>query len=183
MAKRAEQKPKSSAPIAAQGDAGAGEATAEQTLANPTVADLAFDDSDEDDVPTVVQASGALKVDLSSALLARLRSQAEEDGLSLEDYVRELLAESVTLRAFEIIEKRFQMRGGNPSPAPMNRNSNQGHGQQGNNGRHNNNNNGGRRPDRGNNRRGNMSQQRYQTIMDDKATFLEYVRSQERQQR
>jgi hypothetical protein len=123
--------------------------------------------------------TGLLQVTLSGALFQRLKAQAEEEGIGLEEYARELLSESVTMRAFEIIEKRFQMRGGNPNQGNnMNRHNSGNHGQPNNN--HNNQHRHGGRRD---NRRGGMSHQRYQNIMDDKASFLEYVRSQERQHR
>ncbi|MFW7377915.1 MAG: hypothetical protein ACOH5I_03785 [Oligoflexus sp.] len=113
-----------------------------------------------------------LKVKLSRSLLKKIQQQAEDEGLSIEDFVTELLAESVVLRAWEIVERKNQMR--NPASASPNHRS--GHSQ-------NNNNNNQNRGPRGNKHRGGMSHGRYQSIMDDKATFLEYVRNQERSRR
>ena len=84
----------------------------------------------------------------------------------MEDFVSELLAESVVLRAWEIVERKNQMRS-TPSHNINNRSGN--------------NNNGGAGNSRG--RKGRMSHGRYQSIMEDKATFLEYVRNQERSRR
>ncbi len=115
-----------------------------------------------------------IKVKLSEALYRKLNAQAQEESLAIEELVRELLAESVVLRAWEIIERKNQMRGGSP-------NNQQQTGRSQNNNNHNNHNH------RGNHRkgghRGGMSQMRYNSIMDDKASFLEYVRNQERNRR
>jgi hypothetical protein len=81
-----------------------------------------------------------------------------------------LLAEGVVLRAWEIVERKNQMRGSHSG-------SQASHG--GRSGNHNS-----RNHNRHNkNSRGGMSHGRYQSIMDDKATFLEYVRNQERSRR
>lgn len=120
------------------------------------------------------ESENIVSVKLSKALLRKINSQAEDEGISVEDYLTELLSEGVVLRAWEIVERKNQMR-------------NQVHNQSGNNRNNNNNNNGGRHHHnqrKGLNHRGNgMSHGRYQSIMDDKATFLEYVRSQERGRR
>lgn len=105
-----------------------------------------------------------LTINLSNSLLRKLSKQAEDEGVSLEDFVSELLAESVVLRAWEIVERKSQMRS-TPSQNPNSRSGNS----SGN--------------SRNNNRKGRMSHGRYQSIMDDKATFLEYVRNQERSRR
>lgn len=114
-----------------------------------------------------------IKVKLSEALCRKLHQQAQEESLTVEELVRELLAESVVLRAWEIIERKNQMRGGAQNNPQTGRPQNN----------HNNNNH-----NRGNNHRkgghrGGMSQMRYNSIMDDKASFLEYVRNQERNRR
>lgn len=120
------------------------------------------------------EATESLTIKLSGALHRKLQSQAADEGISIQDLTRELLAEAVVLRAWEIIEKKIQLRGGQPQ---MNQNNNMG-------GRNNNNNHrqgGGHRNKGGH--RGGMSQMRYNSIMDDKASFLEYVRNQERNRR
>lgn len=119
-----------------------------------------------------------LVFNISAQLKSKIAYQAAEEGISINEYVSELLAEGVVLRAWEIVEKKAQMRGGVANSQPQNNN------------RNNNNHNGGGNPnrnqqggrnDRFNNRRG-MSNSRYNNIMEDKASFLEYVRNQERQQ-
>jgi len=106
---------------------------------------------------------------VGTSLGRKLIEQAEDEGLSVEEYMRELLAESVVFRAWELAERKIQMRGGNSQGNQQN--------QQHRGGNNNNNNN---RNNKGRNRRGGMSHSRYQNIMDDKASFLEYVRNQER---
>ena len=121
-----------------------------------------------------------LNVKLSRALMRKLKEQAMDEGISLEEFVTELLAESVVLRAWEIVERKNQMKGGgnspgnarNPGPSGANNNANRG--QRGNKG-------GG--GGGGGGHRGGMNPLRYQSIMEDKATFLEYVRNQERKGR
>lgn len=128
--------------------------------------------------------AGKLTLQISRALYFRMKYQAKEEGLSLEEFATELLAEGAVLRAWEIIEKKGQMRGipmqGNGNgPGNAHRNNQQ----SGN--RHNSNNSGGNNHGGGHRKNGHrgMSQSRYQSIMDDKANFLEYVRNQERNRR
>ncbi len=109
-----------------------------------------------------------LRLNLSKKLIKKLKNQAEEEGITLEEFVSELLSESVVLRAWEIVERKNQMRS-MPSQNMGNRSGNVG-------------NSGGARNNNRKNR-GGMSHGRYQSIMDDKATFLEYVRNQERTRR
>ena len=123
--------------------------------------------------------SSVLRIPLSQSLFRKIKTQSEEEGISINDFVKELLAEGVVLRAWEIVEKKGQMRnpqGTAPAGSGNHRNSNNGNnkgssgnGTQRNNGRH--------KGHRG------MSHGRYQSIMDDKATFLEYVRNQEKNRR
>ncbi len=122
-----------------------------------------------------------LRLRLSQSLTKKLKEQAADEGISLEEFVGELLAESVVLRAWEIVERKNAMKGHQPQgpnsggrPGRDNA-SNQGGG-----------NRGGQRQqgqNQGNKGHRGMSHVRYQTIMDDKATFLEYVRSQEKARR
>lgn len=111
-------------------------------------------------------ADNVLSVKLSKSLFKKLQKQATDEGVSLEDFVSELLAESVVLRAWEIVERKSQMRT-SPNQNVNNMSGNSHGGQSGN----------------SRNRKGRMSHGRYQSIMDDKATFLEYVRNQERSRR
>ena len=105
----------------------------------------------------------ALTLRVSKSLMSKIKEQAEEEGISCDELVVEYLSEAVTLRAWEIMEKKSQMRMSHNLPQR---------------------NNSGNRNQRGKgNQRSGMSQGRYQTIMDDKASFLEYVRNQERNRR
>lgn len=108
-----------------------------------------------------------ITVKLSHSLIKKITRQAEEEGISVNDFASELLSEGVVLRAWEILERKNQMRG--PSGP-----SQGGHGRS-----QQNRGSGGRQKGH----RGGMSHGRYQAIMDDKATFLEYVRNQERSRR
>lgn len=129
--------------------------------------------------PRIISKSDAeperLQLALSRSLLRKLKEQAADEGISLDEFVSELLAESVVLRAWEIVERKNAMKGNNPMGGGNNnpRNPN-------NNNRNNNNNN---QQGRGNKGHRGMNHQRYQSIMDDKASFLEYVRNQERNRR
>lgn len=145
---------------------------------------LADDELDERPLPP---REPVLTARLSHQLHDKLIRTARDEGVTLESLVQELLAEGVTLRAWEIIERKGAMRGIQPQgsgpqgPRDNNRNFNnnqhgnrhqgghQGHrGPGGNNGRMSNN----RAPGRGNN-----------AWMEDKAAFLEYVRNQEKRRR
>ncbi|MGE0174114.1 MAG: hypothetical protein AB7T49_15055 [Oligoflexales bacterium] len=115
---------------------------------------------------TSAQKDNGPKVSLSfsQSLYKKLVSLASEEGIELEDLVKELVTEGVVNRAWDVAERKYQIRAGQGGQNPRQS------------GGPNNNRGGG-----GGHRKGSrMSQQRYQSIMDDKATFLEYVRSQER---
>lgn len=102
-----------------------------------------------------------LTVKLSRSLYAKLVLKAQDEGISVSEFASELLAEGLVLRAWEIMERKQTMRGGQPQ-------QNYGHNrQQG--GRH-----------HGDHRRGRGD---YQAVMQDKAAFMEYVRNQERKRR
>lgn len=117
-----------------------------------------------------------LSLKLSRSLMRKIKSQAQEEGVSVNEYLTELLSEGVVLRAWEIVEKKTQLRGGavpGMNQGGMNRMPQQ-QGRGGGGGQHGNHRKGGHR---------GMSHGRYQAIMDDKASFLEYVRNQERNRR
>lgn len=124
-----------------------------------------------------------LNIRLSESLVKKLKEQAADEGISLEEFISELLAESVVLRAWEIVERKNAMKGGHnqgPGMQGGGRNfNNQGQSNKSNN----NNQRSGNNPQGGGGKGQRMNQQRYQSIMDDKATFLEYVRSQEKTRR
>ena len=100
-------------------------------------------------------------IKLSSALGKRLTSQAIDEGLSVEDYLSELVAEGAVVRAWEIAERKAQMK--RPDTHHQASRSN------------------GKR-DGQKFSRGRRPRQNYNSIMSDGANFLEYVREQERQQ-
>jgi hypothetical protein len=121
---------------------------------------------------------GSFNLSLSDTLFRKLSQKATEEGVTMEELARELLAEGLVLRAFEIAERKQAMKGqhsGLPGgqggggqrqpPRHQGRNAAAGNPQ-------------GRRPGT-NNRRSNN----YRQILEDSATFLEYVRSQEKRQR
>ncbi len=114
-----------------------------------------------------------LHVKLSKSLIRKLREQAADEGIALDEFVTELLSESVVLRAWEIVERKNQMKGGSQ---PMGNNRSTGPQQQ----NRNNNQQQGQRNTKGH--RG-MNHSRYQNIMEDKGAFMEYVRGQERTRR
>lgn len=130
-----------------------------------------------------------LRVRLSRPLLRKLRDTARDEGIDLSALVAELLAEGVTLRAWEIIERKGAMRGhtsGGMPPGPGNQRY--GHRNHGND-RHNHHR-GGLNERHGNSRYGQPQGNRRQSgqppnnaWMEDKAAFLEYVRNQEKQRR
>jgi hypothetical protein len=129
--------------------------------------------------PAPVVASGdnsdQLRVKLSKSLVRKLREQAADEGIGLDEFVTELLSESVVLRAWEIVERKNQMKGGQPSMG-NGRGSNPNSAQQNRNGQ-------GQGQGRGNKGHRGMNHSRYQTIMEDKGAFMEYVRGQERNRR
>lgn len=107
-----------------------------------------------------------LTVQLSSSLKEKLTRTAQDEGVSVEALVQELLAEGVVLRAWEIIERKSTMRG-NSQPQQ------QGGGQ----GRSFNNS---QQPRNGNHNNGPRRNQPNGNWMEDRAAFLEYVRNQEK---
>jgi hypothetical protein len=118
-----------------------------------------------------------LTVNLSQSLMKRLQYTAMKEGVSVDDFVSELLAEGVVLRAWEIMEKKTTMRQGNAG-APN-------HPNQRNQPRPGNNN---FRGGGGNNfnrtgRQGQPPRKNFKNIMEDSASFLEYVRSQEKKKK
>ncbi len=139
-------------------------------------ADVEIEDGERDFTERPATAADSqkqpLQIKVSAALLRKLTMQAQDEGVSLDEFIGELLAESVVLRAWEIVERKAQMRGGNTAN-PQNRGNHQGGGN-----RH-----GGGGNKGGGNNRNNRNHQRYHTLMEDKAAFLEYVRNQERKQR
>ena len=156
-----------------------------------------FDDVPEDALPPQ-RPDPVLNLKLSAALHLKLRHQAQDEGISIESLIQEMLAESVVLRAWEIVERKNAMRGtgtsmgqnqphshgntnrgnyggnqqvnGNTKHSRPHYGANSGQGSYGNSGRH-----GGYQSQQG--RPPNNA------WMEDKAAFLEYVRNQEKRGR
>jgi hypothetical protein len=147
------------------------------------------DDCGDAPVTAAAAPASSLTIQLSRKLLDRLTHTSRDEGISVESLVQELLAEAVTLRAWEIIERKSAMRGESAGGggrsfsqggnAPGHRAHGQSHGQ-GPKGGHPNSNNhrpsGGGSGGGGRGRMGNA-------WMEDKAAFLEYVRNQEKRGR
>lgn len=131
------------------------------------------------DPNAVGEVGTSLQLTLSKALMVKLKRQAKSEGVSMEALATELISEGAVLRAWEIVERKGHLR-----DASSNQSGNS-HGGGGNNqrrgGGNNRQNKGGNGNGGGNNR--NMNRQRYNSIMDDKANFLEYVRNQEKYNR
>ena len=132
--------------------------------------------------PASASAVGPISLQLTRALQVKLTRMASDEGVTLEQLLQELLAEGVTLRAWEIIERKSAMRGpsqdsqgGGSRPFQSN-----GPRRQGGPGGHQGHGSGG--PQSG--RRGPPPGKGMGTAwMEDKAAFLEYVRNQEKPRR
>lgn len=111
----------------------------------------------------------AIQIRLSETLRTKVSELAEEEGISPEELIQEMVSEATTLRAFDQWEKRQHLRGNSPQ---MGNSQNHGNG-------HGNGNNNNRRGNRNRNRK-NMNHSRYQNLMEDNSSFLEYVRNQEK---
>jgi hypothetical protein len=178
------------------------------TEANARVNVSQVDDDEQSDDPMDGLVQGVpqisrdlpLTVKISRQLHSKLVRSAQDEGVSLEALVQELLAEGATLRAWEIIERKHAMRGSvNTQPsAPMggnrNFNGNYGNGNNrhaggnragGNSGNVGNGGNSSRHSPGHNNNRGPSSGRvpSNNAWMEDKAAFLEYVRNQEKRRR
>ncbi len=101
----------------------------------------------------------ALTVQVSSSLKEKLTRTAQDEGVSVEALVQELLAESVVLRAWEIIERKSAMRGNTQQQQQQHQN---------------------RQQHRNGNGPGPRRNQPAGNWMEDRAAFLEYVRNQEK---
>jgi predicted DNA binding CopG/RHH family protein len=137
----------------------------------------------QESVEDLLVKESKLILSLSSTLVRRLSEKAQREGVSIQDFASELLAEGLVLRAWEIVEKKNTMRGISPnsnnSPSQASgsyRNPKAGY--------RNNQQNGHvkRMSDSGSSPK-NISRQSYKNIMEDNANFLEYVRSQEKRDR
>lgn len=129
------------------------------------------------DPNAVGEVGTSLQLTLSKALMVKLKRQAKSEGVSMEALATELISEGAVLRAWEIVERKGHLRDASSNQSGNSHGgggNNQRRGGGGNNRQHK----GGNGNGGGNNR--NMNRQRYNSIMDDKANFLEYVRNQEK---
>lgn len=131
----------------------------------------------------IKEESTEFSIKLSGPLARKMRQTARDEGISIDEFARELLAEGVVLRAWEIVERKGAMRGGSQQPQQQGGGHRQGGYNRGNGG-------GGNHQGGGNNNRrpGNFQGQgqgggQRNGWMEDRASFLEYVRNQEGRQR
>ena len=139
------------------------------------------DDADDGQPQDSYDYTQQLGLALSRSLHRKVVQLARDEGVTVEEFVSELVAEGVVIRAWEIAERKSAMRGGQGNyPSNNNSGSRQSQPQGGMPQR--NSSGGGGGGGHNSNRKGyrGMSQNRYQNIMEDKASFVEYVRSQER---
>lgn len=123
-----------------------------------------------------------LSLQISTSLHRKLLSKAQAEGVSIEEFASELLAEGLVLRAWEIMERKGAMRG----QSSGGQGANQGRGQQGRFRSPQGQGNFGRRQGFGSsysNNGDNQQRSNYRNIMEDSANFLEYVRNQEKKRR
>ncbi len=119
------------------------------------------------DCSNEVSSGTELRLKVSSSLQNRLVAKASLEGVSIEELALELICEGLVLRAWEVMERKSQMKGRHSTFA-LKQNSQKNYPKTG---RFNQKNSG----NAGNNRGSN-----FQNIMEDNASFLEYVRNQEK---
>jgi hypothetical protein len=150
-----------------------------------------WDDEDDEDEAPPPPLEASMTITLSRQLHGRLIRTAQEEGVTPAALAQELLAEGVTLRAWEIIERKSAMRG-QSSPQPQAGGNGNGRPFGNGNGNGSNYRHGGRpggpgnSGGNGNNRAGNPNRRQgapNNAWMEDKAAFLEYVRNQEKRRR
>jgi hypothetical protein len=133
-----------------------------------------------------------LSLRIGKSLLRKLTEYAQEEGVSREELAAELISEGIVLRAWEIVEKKATMRGGNAhSNNNFNRNGNAAPGNQGNSvAGHTQGHQQRFQHQQGGNKMAQRKLQRQarqhansMDLMSDKAAFLEYVRNQEKKRR
>ena len=132
-----------------------------------------------------------LTIRISKALHRKLHDFSREEGVSIDELISELLAEGVVLRAWEIVERKHTMRGGNNqgnfnrNPQGGNVNGNVAHGntQAGSQQSRNQFQQGGNRQAQKKLQRQARQHANAMDLLQDKAAFLEYVRNQEKKRR
>lgn len=137
--------------------------------------------------------SEQLSLTLSQSLMRKLNGKAQAEGIAVDDLAAELIAEGLVLRAWEIMERKSAMRNshvpsGSNGQGRYNFRSNSGQGTNRNRGQNKQNQNFGNGNNQVQNVNGgfgnsNNRKSNYKNIMDDSASFLEYVRNQEKKQR
>ncbi len=108
-------------------------------------------------------AEQVFKLPLSKSLARKVRQKAADEGVTPEELLCELVAEGLVLRAWEIMERKSTMRGGRPQSFSQ-KGGNRYREQKGR---------------RGFNNRGSRAE-KGTALLEDRAAFLEYVRSQEK---
>lgn len=137
--------------------------------------------------PSKANKVSELTLKLSESLVQRLKQKANAEGVAIEEFASELLSEGLVLRAWEIMERKSALR----QPAQSNARQGGGAPQRFNNSFRGNNQSGGNfngnRPRQPNNSQGHNQGQgnrrnnnNFKNIMEDNASFLEYVRNQEK---
>ena len=156
-----------------------------------------IDEEDDEDAPGQRDhLHQSLTLHLSRALARKLRDNSREEGVTMEELAAELVAEGVVLRAWEIVERKATMRGGNANQGNQNSNNfNRGNSGNGNigNGSGNNAHSNQSSPPKHFTPANRMAQKKLQRqtrqhanamdLMQDKAAFIEYVRNQEKKRR
>jgi hypothetical protein len=155
--------------------------------------DQTGDDQEEmellDEAPTPLPDN--LTIRISKALHRKLHDFAREESVSIDELISELLAEGVVLRAWEIVERKHTMRGGNnqgnfnrnPQGGNVNGNVSHGNTQAGSQQNRNQFQQGGNRQAQKKLQRQARQHANAMDLLQDKAAFLEYVRNQEKKRR
>ena len=122
--------------------------------------------------------TNVLTVNLTASLIRKINLKAQQEGVTVNDLVSELLAEGVVLRAWEIMERKSAMKTGQSQNSNYNSNSNRSSNRSNQRSSQ-----GGRGRASGNSGGGRRNNNKFKNIMDDNASFIEYVRSQEKKGR
>ena len=118
-----------------------------------------------------------LVLKLSKSLKRKLVDKSKREGISIEDFASELLAEGLVLRAWEIIERKITLNQPEVSYSQKSQNKNNYSSRQKTYGDSSFKSSGSRS---GGSYGNNQRKHKYSKIMDDNANFIEYVRNQEK---
>jgi hypothetical protein len=127
--------------------------------------------------PSKSEQGKEIRIRLSQSLHDKLLESAHDEGIGVDELAKEILAEGVTMRIWDILERRARTREGqmlqnhgqNASPGNQKYGHHKGHGNHKGGGNH--------------HGRGNSRHERYQDILNDSAAFMDYVRKKEGNQR